>query len=312
MELEPRTTAPAHATGAVDFISLADIDDDATFRLRDAGDLAALAASIGRLGHLVPVEVRPLPGLGPDDPPRYQVVAGFRRLAALRLLARERVLARVHENLDDDDAWGIALAQALLGEPLRAAELETLRVRLAGTRAATWAGDLVDEALVRAPVEPEQREAFLAFLSGAALPSAAPASPDEDADVDELGAGEEPASAASPHGGESATGQGGQTSSSLSPHGGGSATGQGGQSSSSLSPRSGGRAGEGGEPDTGPLEVTPEELAADLAAKLSDVVQDLAVAFEAWADLPEDGRVAILEQARYVAELYPHLKGNRR
>jgi len=36
------------------------------------------------------------------------------------------------------------------------------------------------------------------------------------------------------------------------------------------------------------------------------------VAFEAWDDLPEEGRRAILEQARYVAELYPHLKGNRR
>jgi ParB-like chromosome segregation protein Spo0J len=136
MELEPRTTAPAHATGAVEFISLDDVDDDATFRLRPPGDLAALAASIGRLGHLVPVELRPLPGLGEDDPPRYQVVAGFRRIAALRLLARERVLARVHEALDDDDAWGIALAQALLGEPLRAPELDALRDRLAGTRAA--------------------------------------------------------------------------------------------------------------------------------------------------------------------------------
>src|SRR5512138_3416822 len=184
MELEPRTTAPAHATGAVEFVSLADVDDDATFRLREPGDLAALAASIGRLGHLVPVELRPLTGLGPEDPPRFQVVAGFRRLAALRLLARERVLARVHENLDDDDAWAIALAQALLGEPLRAAELDVLRSRLAGTRAATWAGDLVDEALVRAPVEPEQREAFLAFLSGVPMPAPAPAGAPADGDAD--------------------------------------------------------------------------------------------------------------------------------
>jgi hypothetical protein len=284
MELEPRTTAPAHATGAVEFVSLAEVDDDATFRLREPGELSALAASIGRLGHLVPIELRPLPGLGPDDPPRYQVVAGFRRLAALRLLARERVLARIHDNLDDDDAWAIALAQALLGEPLRAAELETLRARLAGTRTAAWADELVDEALVRAPVEPEEREAFLAFLSGTTPLPAAAASGDEDVDVDELGAG------------------------TPSP-------------ASSLSPRSGGSAGEGGtaalepvpEPaDEGPVEVTPEELAADLAGRLSDVVQDLAVAFEAWGDLPEDGRRAILAQARYVAELYPHLKGDGR
>lgn len=293
MDLEPRTTAPAHATGAVEFVSLADVDDDATFRLRGPGDLAALAASIGRLGHLVPVELRPMPGLGPEDPPRYQVVAGFRRLAALRLLARERVLARVHAQLDDDDAWAIALAQALLGEPLRAAELEALRARLEGTRAAGWADELVDEGLVRAPVEPEQREAFLAFLSGTAPPPpvAAPATrEDVDADVDELGAGEPEASPSSPAGGAHDV---------------------------SLSSRSGGRAGEGGAPapaaaDAGPVEVTADELAADLAARLSDVVQDLAVAFEAWPDLPEDGRRAILEQARYVAELYPHLKGDGR
>jgi hypothetical protein len=287
MELEPRTTAPAHATGAVEFVSLADVDDDPTFRLREPGDLAPLAASIGRLGHLVPVELRPLPGLGPEDPPRYQVVAGFRRLAALRLLARERVLARVHGNLDDDDAWAIALAQALLGEPLRAPELEALRARLAGTRAGGWADELVDEALVRAPVEPEQREALFALLTGGAPPAAAPAAASGDAegdtegDMDELGASSSSASGAS-----------------------------------SFSPRSGGRAGEGGPPaapePAGPVEVTPEELATELAAKLSDVVQDLAVAFEAWADLPEDGRRAILEQARYVAELYPHLKGDGR
>ncbi len=197
MELEPRTTAPAHATGAVEFVPLAEIAEDATFRLREPGDLAALAGSIGRLGHLVPVELRPLPGLGPDDPPRYQVVAGFRRLAALRLLARERVLARVHEALDDDDAWAIALAQALLGEPLRAEELDRLRARLAGTRAAPWAEELVEEALVRAPVEPEQREAFLAFLTGAPAPGAPATDPaaavgEEDAALEEA-AGDEAA-----------------------------------------------------------------------------------------------------------------------
>ena len=260
MELEPRTTAPAHATGAVEFVSLADVDDDATFRLREPGDLAPLAASIGRLGHLVPVELRPMPGLGPDDPPRYQVVAGFRRLAALRLLARERVLARVHEDLDDDDAWAIALAQALLGEPLRAAELTALRARLQGTRAAGWADELVDEGLVRAPVEPEQREAFLAFVTGRELPPPVPAAVEDEPDAAPAPA---PDVAATPV-------------------------------------------------DEGPMEVTPDELAAELATKLSDVVQDLAVAFEAWDDLPEEGRRAILEQARYVAELYPHLKGNRR
>jgi ParB-like chromosome segregation protein Spo0J len=258
MELEPRTTVPAHATGAVEFVPLAAIADDATFRLRDVGDVAALAASIGRLGHLVPVELRPAPGALAGGP-RFQVVAGFRRLAALRLLARERVLARVHAVLDDDDAWAIALAQALLGEPLQAPELERLRARLSEARVAPWAEELLDEALVRAPIDAELRERFLAFLAGAA---AAPAAPAEVVETEE-GAEEpgEPEEAA----GADAT-----------------------------------------------VEVTPEELAEDLAQRMSDANQDLAVAFEAWRDLPEEGRRMIVEQARYVAELYPFLARGRR
>ena len=261
MELEPRTTAPAHATGAVEFVPLAEIAADPTFRLRDVGDVAALAASIGRLGHLVPVELRPLPA-GPEEPVRYQVVAGFRRLAALRLLARERVLARVHAALDDDDAWAIALAQALLGEPLQAAELEGLRARLAASRTAPWAQDLVDEALVRAPVEPAERERFLAFLAGAPSPAA---------DAPEVG---EPAEV---EGGEFEAAAEGEA-----------------------------------DVEADPVEVTPEELAEDLAQRMFDVNQDLAVAFDAWAELPEEGRRMIVDQARYVAELFPLLRGGRR
>jgi hypothetical protein len=237
MELEPRTTAPAHTTGAVEFVSLADVADDATFRLRDEGDVSELAASIGRLGQLVPVELRPLPGLAPEDPPRWQVVAGFRRLAALRLLARERVLARVHASLDDDDAWAIALAQALLAEPLPAVELAALRDRLQNVRPASWAAELVEDVLLRAP-----------------SPSPSPAEGERAGEPE--GAGEE----------------------------------------------------EGGGEDGEPVEVTPEEFALDLAARLSDVNQDLALAFESWRDLPAEGRRMIVEQAEYIAALVPHLR----
>ena len=231
MELEPRTTAPAHATGAVDFVLLADVDADATFRLREEGDVADLAASIGRLGQLAPIELRPLPGLAPEDPPRWQVVAGFRRLAALRLLARERVLARVHATLDEDDAWGIALSQALLAAPLGLAELESLRARIAGVRPAAWAEEHIEDAMVRA--------------MAAAAPSATPRQPEE--------AAPEP-------------------------------------------------------PPEGPVEVTPEELAMDLATRLNELNQDLALAFESWGDLPAEGRLHIIEQAEYVAALLPHLR----
>jgi hypothetical protein len=243
MELEPRTAAPAHATGAVDFVSLSDVDADATFRLRAEGDVSDLAASIGRLGQLVPIEVRPLPGLGPDDPPRWQVLSGFRRLAALRLLARERVLARVHGSLDDDDAWGIALAQALLAMPLGLAELEALRDRLRGVREAAWAEDHVEDAMVRAM----------------AAESAATATPSP------------PAGAGGDGGGE-------------------------------------GESPEVPVADAAPVEVTPEELAMDLATRLNELNQDLALAFESWGDLPAEGRLHIIEQAEYVAALLPHLR----
>ncbi|HET8732257.1 MAG TPA: ParB N-terminal domain-containing protein, partial [Anaeromyxobacteraceae bacterium] len=146
MELEPRIAAPAHATGTVEFVPLSEVSEDGTFRLREQGDVSALAASVGRLGQLVPIELRPLPGAG-DDGPRYQVVAGFRRIAALRMLLRGRVLARIHSALGDEDAWGLALGQALLTEPLDREALEQLRARLADVDEASWADDLLDEAL---------------------------------------------------------------------------------------------------------------------------------------------------------------------
>lgn len=240
MELEPRTTAPAHATGAVAFVALSELADDPSFRLREEGDVSALAASIGRLGQLVPIELRLLPG-APEGGPRYQVVAGFRRLAALRMLVRESVLARVHGELPDEDAWSVALVQALLGEPLLEADLRALSDRIAEATLPAWAEELVDEALVRAPVDPLLRERFLEFLGGPPAPRAEPGE-----------AGEE---------------------------------------------------GEGGET----VEVTPEELAEDLAARLAELNQDLAVAADVWKDLPRDGRRRILEQARYVAELHGFL-----
>ncbi len=232
MELEPRATAPAHATGAVEFVALADVSDDARFRLRDEGDVGPLAASMGRLGQLVPVELRPLPGAGPEGP-RWQVVAGFRRVAAARLLGRERVLARVHQALEDDDAWSLALAHALVTEPLLATELLALGERLEAEHVAAWAGEAVGEAVARAPVDPKVRERFREFLEHAATPGA----PDEEADA------------------------------------------------------------------AGAVEVTPEELAEDLAKRMFEVNQDLALAWTSWAELPAEGRRMIVAQARYVAEL---------
>jgi hypothetical protein len=253
VELLPRTTAPAHATGAVEFVPLAAVSADASFRLRPEGDVSGLAGSIARLGQLSPVELRPLPGFAGGGGPRFQVVAGFRRLSAVRLLARGRVLARVHAALDDDDAWSMALAGALLGEPLSLLELGQLRERLAALGTAQWAEEQVDEALVRAPVAPELRERFLAFLQGAPPGPPLPEPTDPAAqDLAAVAAAEE-----------------------------------------------------------GPEEVTPEQLAEGVSGDLWAVGQDLELAVDAWADLPEHGRRQILDQLRYLAELHAYLAGAR-
>ena len=113
----------------MEHVPLDEISPDATFRLREPGDVSQLAVAIGRLGQLTPVELRPLPaGTGAGE--RYQVVAGFRRMEALRLLQRERVLARVHPSLADDDAWALALAGPLFSEPWSPAALAAIAGRV--------------------------------------------------------------------------------------------------------------------------------------------------------------------------------------
>jgi ParB-like chromosome segregation protein Spo0J len=122
----------------VEHVPLEEISADATFRLREPVDVADLAVSMGRLGQLVPVELRPVPTAPADAPgKRWQVVAGFRRLEALRLLQRERVLARVHASLSDEDAWALALASPLFAEPWTAADLDALAGRV--REALPWA-----------------------------------------------------------------------------------------------------------------------------------------------------------------------------
>lgn len=278
MEPVPRTTAPAQATGLVEFVPLAAISTAADFRLRPEGDVTALAGSIARLGQLAPIELRPVPGAAAVGGPPYQVVAGFRRLAAVRLLARGRVLARVHARLDDEDAWAMALTAALVGEPLGHDELGALRERLTGLAVAAWAGELVDEALVRAPVSLELRERFLAFLAGTPAIAAPEGDPD-DAAQDAAGV------AAAEEGPDAGSGE---------------------------EPGEGPQAGPGEEAEEGPEEVTTEQLAEAVSTGLWTVSQDLDLAVDAWRDLPEHGRRQILDQLRYLAELHAFLAGARR
>ena len=53
----------------------------------------------------------------------------------------------------------------------------------------------------------------------------------------------------------------------------------------------------------------PSVLQADLATRLYEVNQDLALAYESWEDLPRAGRRDILIQARWIADLLARLEG---
>ncbi|MDC0708780.1 ParB/RepB/Spo0J family partition protein [Stigmatella sp. ncwal1] len=143
---------------------LEQVEEDITFRVRPAGEISALATDIARLGQLFPVDVR---AVGQD---RYQIICGFRRVAALRFLKRDRVQARVHEGLSDEDALLIALAAAIHATPVDREELEAKREALESAgRLSAAARDMLEKAL-----ESED--------------SLAPESMEEEVDADELAA----------------------------------------------------------------------------------------------------------------------------
>ncbi|MBK7858381.1 MAG: ParB N-terminal domain-containing protein [Archangiaceae bacterium] len=134
-ELKRIHPAPAH-------IALDRIDEDDVFKLRDEGDVAALAMDIARLGQVFPVDLR----LRPPD--RFQLITGFRRVAALKFLQREKVLARLHVDLTDDDAALIALAEAIHQVPVSRDELTAFRARLEERgRLSAAARDMLDKAM---------------------------------------------------------------------------------------------------------------------------------------------------------------------
>jgi ParB family chromosome partitioning protein len=135
---EPRPPAQ----GTLASISLEQVEEDATFRIRPAGEISQLATDLARLGQLFPVDVRPL---GSD---RYQIICGFRRVAALRFLKRDQVQARIHEGLSDDDALMMALASAIHATPVDREELEAKRYQLeAQGRLSAAARDMLEKAL---------------------------------------------------------------------------------------------------------------------------------------------------------------------
>jgi ParB family chromosome partitioning protein len=161
----PVEPLPAAQPPPVAWVPLEALDEDAAFALRPAGEVDRLATDIARVGQLVPVDLRP------STEGRYQVVAGFRRVHALRLLQRDKVLARVHPGLTDEDALLLALAPAIHQTAVPLAQLASARDRLAAEgRLTGLLRDMLEKALT-----PDDA------LESEYLPSA-----EEEVDADEL------------------------------------------------------------------------------------------------------------------------------
>jgi ParB-like chromosome segregation protein Spo0J len=136
--IEPRVMGQVTAM----VLPLERLEEDTTFRLRDEGDVSELATDLARLGQLFPVDVRPR---GED---RYQLICGFRRVAALRFLKRDQVQVRVHEELSDEDALLLSLAEAIHASPVEHDVLEAKRTSLeAEGRLTAPVRDMLEKAL---------------------------------------------------------------------------------------------------------------------------------------------------------------------
>jgi ParB-like chromosome segregation protein Spo0J len=159
-EMTPRSLGQSTLTT----LSLEQLAEDATFQIRPEGEISKLATDVARLGQLFPVDVRPM---GED---RYQIICGFRRVAALRFLKRDKVQARIHTELSDEDALLLALASAIHASPVDREELEAKRDELeAQGRLSAATRDMLEKAL-------------------ATEDTLAPESAEEEVDADELAA----------------------------------------------------------------------------------------------------------------------------
>jgi ParB-like chromosome segregation protein Spo0J len=123
-------------------VSLERVDADEAFRLRPDGDVSGLATDVARLGQLFPVDLRLVP------PDRFQVITGFRRVAALRFLQRDKVLARLHTDLNDEDALLMSLAEGIHSHAVpREALVEALGRYQSQGRMTPTVKDMLEKAL---------------------------------------------------------------------------------------------------------------------------------------------------------------------
>jgi len=227
METAEAQERPGRHHVAPAIIALGRVDDDEKFRIRPPGDIERLAQNLARLGQLFPVDLR----LRPPD--RFQVICGFRRVAALRFLQREQVLARLHTDLTDEDALLMALSAAIDQEPVSPEELAMARERLeAEGRLTPAARDMLDKATFGNELAPESVE---------------------------------------------------------------EAQGEG-------------PAGEGQESEEEEEEVDADELAGDVAVRLAELNQDLALLADVFGSLEPVRRQELLRQLAYSADLVAYLE----
>jgi len=171
------------------YVPLARIGEDTTFRLRLPGDVSSLARSIAQAGQLFPIEVRQVGET-------FQPITGFRRLAALRILFRDRVLVRLHPDLPDDAAALVAAADALEGMVVERADLLEMRDRY---RAMGWSTPALEELITRAIETAEERlEDLAAELQGLPKPDRTIVDEDELDETAPAAAAPEPAAAEPP------------------------------------------------------------------------------------------------------------------
>lgn len=124
--------APTQAAGGGPALLLAAVDriEASPWQPRrhfDPGKLAELAAAIKSQGIIEPLVVRPL--TGGDGAPRYELIAGERRLRAARMAGLESVPIVVRE-VDDRGALEMSLVENLVREELNSIEEARAFVRL--------------------------------------------------------------------------------------------------------------------------------------------------------------------------------------
>lgn len=97
-------------------MNIKDITGDTTYRYRANLDIGELADSIKRDGQLIPIVVR-------RQGDKYQLISGFRRIAAMTKLGRKRVQAKVIDVASDAQARRISLLENLERNSLSAWDL---------------------------------------------------------------------------------------------------------------------------------------------------------------------------------------------